>query len=158
MKPEKRSGFMLTKQRKLLCLALCTIWQLDKRQTNCDGIYLPADAKLAGQAELTEPTALQFVSGTQLVIQANPTGEIEFNLPPAKTLTAAAEGALPLPNLTLASVEATAPNGSNRRLVNIEALWAQDLSNNQESSIQVAFGIIWRMNARTLLGCEAVSL
>lgn len=77
---------------------------------NCDGIYLPAGAKLAGQPELTEPVALQFVSGTQLVAKTNPDGEIEFNLPPAKTLTASADSALPIPNLTLASVEATAPN------------------------------------------------
>ncbi|GAP94167.1 hypothetical protein NIES2104_06770 [Leptolyngbya sp. NIES-2104] len=77
---------------------------------NCDGIYLPAGAKLAGQPELTEPVALQFVSGTQLIAKANPNGEIELNLPPAKMLTASAESALPIPNLTLASVETTAPN------------------------------------------------
>lgn len=77
---------------------------------NCDGVYLAAGSKLAGQPELTEPLALQFVSGTQLVATTNPNGEIEINVPPAKTLTASAESALPIPNLTLASVEATAPN------------------------------------------------
>lgn len=77
---------------------------------NCDGIYLPTGAKLAGQAELTEPSALQFVSGTQLVAKTNAAGEIELNLPPAKTLTAASQTALPIPNLTLASIESTTPN------------------------------------------------
>lgn len=77
---------------------------------NCDGFYLPAGAKLVGQPELTEPVALQFVSGTQLTAKTNPDGEIELNLPPAKTLTASADSPLPIPNLTLASVETTAPN------------------------------------------------
>ncbi|BAU11842.1 hypothetical protein LEP3755_23450 [Leptolyngbya sp. NIES-3755] len=77
---------------------------------NCDGIYLPTGAKLAGQPERTEPIALQFISGTQLVATTNANGEIELNVPPAKTLTASAETALPIPNLTLASVETTAPN------------------------------------------------
>lgn len=77
---------------------------------NCDGIYLPAGAKLAGQAELTEPSALQFVSGTQLVAKTNAAGEIELNLPPAKTLTTTSQTALPIPNLTLASIESTTPN------------------------------------------------
>lgn len=92
-----------------------TLYYLATGQTtdddwNCDAVYLPAGTKLAGQPELTEPVALQFVSGTQLVAKTNPSGEIEFNLPPAKTLTASAESALPIPNLTLASVEATTPN------------------------------------------------
>ncbi|MBD1821759.1 hypothetical protein H6F51_04495 [Cyanobacteria bacterium FACHB-DQ100] len=77
---------------------------------NCDGIYLPTGAKLAGQPELTQPVALQFVSGTQLTITSNPDGEIELNLPAAKTLTASPDSTLPIPDLTLASVEATAPN------------------------------------------------
>lgn len=77
---------------------------------NCDGIYLPTGAKLAGQSELTQPIALQFVSGTQLTITSNPDGEIELSLPPAKTLTASPESTLSIPDLTLASVEATAPN------------------------------------------------
>ncbi|MBD1843471.1 hypothetical protein H6F89_08690 [Cyanobacteria bacterium FACHB-63] len=77
---------------------------------NCDGIYLPTGAKLAGQPELTQPIALQFVSGTQLTITSNPEGEIELNLPAAKNLTASPDSTLPIPDLTLASVEATAPN------------------------------------------------
>jgi hypothetical protein len=77
---------------------------------NCDGIYLPTGAKLAGQAELAEPSVLQFVSGTQLVAKTNAAGEIELNLPPAKTLTATSQTALPIPNLTLASIESTTPN------------------------------------------------
>ncbi|MBW4528746.1 MAG: hypothetical protein KME18_26885 [Phormidium tanganyikae FI6-MK23] len=93
-----------------------TLYYLATGQTtdddwNCDAVYLPAGAKLAGQPELTEPIALQFVSGTQLVAKTNPTGEIEFNLPPAKTIIASADSSLPIPtNLTLASVEATTPN------------------------------------------------
>lgn len=77
---------------------------------NCDGIYLPTGAKLAGQPELTEPSVLQFVSGTRLVAKTSPTGEIELNLPPAKTLTAATQTAFPIPDLALGSIESTPAN------------------------------------------------
>ena len=56
---------------------------------DCDGIYLPSDAKVAG---LTTPEggsssalAYKIVNGTRLIAKANPeTSELQFNVPPAK--------------------------------------------------------------------------
>lgn len=76
---------------------------------NCDAVYLPTGTKLAGLPELTEPTAAQFVSGTQFTATTNATGELEFNVPASKFVKAD-EGSLPIPNLTLAAIQATAPN------------------------------------------------
>lgn len=70
---------------------------------------LPTRKTIAGQPELTEPVAAQFVSGSQLVAKINAAGELVFNLDPAKLLKAG-EGNLMIPNLTLASVETTTPN------------------------------------------------
>jgi hypothetical protein len=54
--------------------------------------------------------ALKIVPGTQLVAKTNvDTGVIEFNVPPAKVLKAG-EGTLPIPELTLAEVDAQIPN------------------------------------------------
>ncbi|QIR35795.1 hypothetical protein HCG51_02850 [Tolypothrix sp. PCC 7910] len=84
---------------------------------NCDGVYLPAGVKIAGlipgdtQAqELTEPLALKFVPGTQLVAQTNPqTGAIELNVPPAKVFKAS-DTTWTIPNLSAADVSAQLPN------------------------------------------------
>lgn len=53
---------------------------------NCQGVYLPNDAKVAG-VNLAKATAAKIVAGSELVISRNPETEaIEFNLPPYKFL------------------------------------------------------------------------
>lgn len=53
---------------------------------NCQGVYLPNDAKVAG-VNLDGATAAKIVAGSELVISKNPETEaIEFNLPPYKFL------------------------------------------------------------------------
>jgi hypothetical protein len=47
----------------------------------------------------TKPLALKVTSGAQFTAKANPTGDLEFNLHPAK-LFKAGEGNLPIPDLT----------------------------------------------------------
>jgi hypothetical protein len=84
---------------------------------NCDGVYLPSGAKVAGLTlgdtqgiELTQPVALKIVPGTQLVAKTNvDSGAIEFNVPPAKVFKAG-ETTLPVPELSLAEVDAQIPN------------------------------------------------
>ncbi len=83
---------------------------------NCDGVYLPTGAKVAGLngdtqgIELTQPVALKIVPGTQLVATTNAeTGVIEFNVAPAKVLKSG-EGNLSIPELSLAEVDAIEPN------------------------------------------------
>lgn len=56
---------------------------------DCDGIYLPSDAKVAGlktpEGESSTALAYKIVNGTRLVAKANPeTSELQFNVPPAK--------------------------------------------------------------------------
>ncbi|MHC5598799.1 MAG: hypothetical protein ACYTXC_23155 [Nostoc sp.] len=69
--------------------------QSTKNNWDCDGIYLPNDAKVAnftsspnGQGEeLTGAAALKILDGTQLVIKTNPaTAGIELNVPTVKVL------------------------------------------------------------------------
>ncbi len=57
-----------------------------KKEWDCDGIYLPNDAKTAGvspdgqKQELSGPVAVKIADGTQLIIQTNPdTPAVEFN-------------------------------------------------------------------------------
>lgn len=84
---------------------------------NCDGVYLPTGAKVAGLSfdrtqgiELTQPVAIKIVPGTQLVATTNAeTGTIEFNVAPAKVLKSG-EGNLSIPELSLAEVDAQVPN------------------------------------------------
>ncbi len=81
---------------------------------NCDGIYLPTGTKVAGlpiASELTEPVALKVTSGAQFVARANPAGDLEFNLNPAKIFKAG-EGNLSIPDLTPAAIESTKPNAA----------------------------------------------
>ncbi|KAF3890269.1 MULTISPECIES: hypothetical protein [Nostocales] len=89
---------------------------------DCDGIYLPNDAKVAGinlpapvageteQGAATQPFALKIVDGTQLVARTNPiTGEVELNAPVAGVI-APGEPNWSIPNLSQAEVSAQVPN------------------------------------------------
>ncbi len=80
---------------------------------NCDGVYLPSGAKVAGLAqgqELGEPVAFKIVGGTQLVAKADPeTGTVEFNVPPAKVFKTG-EVNWAIPTLSQAEIEAQVPN------------------------------------------------
>ena len=81
---------------------------------DCDGIYLPAGTQLVlspntPAQELTEPTAVKFVDGTQSVARTNPaTGAIELNVQPAKVFNAAKSDWL-LPVLSQADIDAQVP-------------------------------------------------
>lgn len=61
---------------------------------DCDGIYLPAGTQVvlgpnAVAQELTEPTVVKFVDGTQSIARTNAaTGGIELNIAPAKVFKA----------------------------------------------------------------------
>lgn len=78
----------------------------------CDGIYLPNDAKIAGFDLTGESSALKFLDGTQLVATSNSeTGEIELNLPSAlTTLIKAGEKGWSIPTLAQADIDAQTPN------------------------------------------------
>ena len=84
---------------------------------NCDGVYLPSGAKVAGLTssdpqgeELGEPLAIKIVPGTQLVAKTNPeTNAVEFSVAPAKFFKAG-EGKWNVPNLVQADIDSQKPN------------------------------------------------
>ncbi len=76
-------------------------------------VYLPAGSQvtLGGAVqEITEPVAVSFVPGTQLIVTADPdTGAIEFNAPASGVLKAA-DTDWTIPTLTAAEVTTQVPN------------------------------------------------
>ncbi|MGI0487829.1 hypothetical protein ACN4EK_20505 [Pantanalinema rosaneae CENA516] len=97
-----------------------TLYYLGNRETTdddytCAGVYLPAATQVAfspltAVETLTDPLALKFVEGTQLVVATNPTtGAIELNVPPAQTLKSGESG-WAIPVLTQADIDAQPPN------------------------------------------------
>ncbi|HBB34699.1 MAG TPA: hypothetical protein DDZ80_00830 [Cyanobacteria bacterium UBA8803] len=65
--------------------------QTTKNKWDCEGVYLPSDAKTTHEQgqDLTGAVAVKIVDGTQLVVTRNPeTNTIEFNVPPAKVIKA----------------------------------------------------------------------
>ncbi|MBD2514216.1 hypothetical protein H6G93_04185 [Nostoc sp. FACHB-973] len=87
--------------------------QITENEWDCDGVYLPIGSKVSSIAdaqELTEPLAIKFVDGTQLVAKTNPeTGTFEFNVNPAKVFKAG-EPNWSIPNLSQADIDAAIPN------------------------------------------------
>jgi len=79
----------------------------------CVGVYLPGSSKIAsgtGQQELTDPVAVKFVPGTQLIASANPdTGVVNFNVPALGTFKVN-EIDWSIPTTTQAEIDAQAPN------------------------------------------------
>ncbi|GAB1543511.1 hypothetical protein NUACC21_61860 [Scytonema sp. NUACC21] len=85
---------------------------------DCDGIYLPNDAKVAGVTLPTpapettgqQPFVLKIIDGTKLVARTNPvTGELELNAPIAGAI-APGEPNWTIPNLSQAEVSTQIPN------------------------------------------------
>lgn len=87
---------------------------------DCDGVYLPSGAQVAGlnlaageptqgQA-LTEPLAVKIFDGAELVVTSNPnTGELALNIKPTQVFKAG-EGTWAIPNLSQAEIDAQVPN------------------------------------------------
>lgn len=76
---------------------------------DCDGIYLPSDAKVAG-LDLGGAGVAKIVDGTRLVIGSDPTtSSIQFNAPLAGVYKAD-ELTWSVPDLTQADLDTQAPN------------------------------------------------
>jgi hypothetical protein len=89
--------------------------QTTKKKWDCEGVYLPSDAQLAGIStyeqgqEVEGPVAVKIADGTQLVIKTNAdTGAIEFSIPP-KVLKAG-EANWFIPNVSQAVIDARVAN------------------------------------------------
>ncbi len=90
--------------------------QSTKSNWDCDGFYLPKDAKLAalipdGQVqEFTEPVAIKIPDGTKLTIKTNPdNAAIEINIPHAQ-IVKANEVNWFIPNVSQALINTRVPN------------------------------------------------
>jgi hypothetical protein len=89
-------------------LYLLSDGQTTDEDWNCEGIYLPNDAKLAG-LDLNSAVAVKVLNGTKSVIKTNPdTGVYELNLPPAKIFKAG-EANWDIPDLAQASLDVQYP-------------------------------------------------
>lgn len=82
---------------------------------DCDGILLPAGTQATFGSgvpaqQLSEPTAIKVVDGTQLIVRTNPaTGGIELNVAPAKVFKAG-EVNWSIPALSQVDINAQAPS------------------------------------------------
>lgn len=92
-----------------------------KAKWDCDGFYLPTDAKIAtltndGQPqELTGPVAVKIPDGSQLVIKTNPeTAAIEINVPNAKIVQGTDVNWF-IPNVSQALIDARVPNAPSKK-------------------------------------------
>lgn len=80
---------------------------------DCDGLYLPSDAKIAGfNLTGSDPVALKVLDGSRLVATTNPdTGEMELNLPLALTqLVKPGDVDWSMPAMAQADIDAQVPN------------------------------------------------
>lgn len=112
-KPQK-SFFPNANQSTLFYLA---DGEVTDDEWNCDGVYVPAGAKVSGLTagdtpgqELAEPLALKLVPGSQLITTTNPdTGAIEFNVPPIQVFKAG-ETNWQIPTLSQADIDTKSPD------------------------------------------------
>jgi len=95
--------------------------QSTKAKWDCDGFYLPNDAKIAdlsivSQAqEFTGPVAVKIPDGSQLVIKTNSeTGLIEVNVPNSK-IVQANEANWFIPNVSQALIDTRVPNAPSKK-------------------------------------------
>ncbi|MBD2450182.1 hypothetical protein H6G76_24080 [Nostoc sp. FACHB-152] len=83
---------------------------------DCDAVYLPNDAQVAG-LNLTpgEPALLKLTDGAQLIATTNPmTQEIQFTVSPALMEVLKPEQVTwPVPNLSQANIDIQIPNAPN---------------------------------------------
>jgi hypothetical protein len=86
--------------------------QATKNNWDCDGFYLPNDAKVnsLSNGELIGPVAIKIPDGSKLVIKSNPdTAAIEVNVPNAKVVKAQ-EVKWFIPNISQAFIDTRTPN------------------------------------------------
>ncbi|AFZ27550.1 hypothetical protein Cylst_5541 [Cylindrospermum stagnale PCC 7417] len=95
--------------------------QTTKRKWDCDGFYLPNDAKIIGLSpdgqaqEFLGPVAVKIADGSQLVIKTNPeTAVIEINVPNAQVVKTDAVNWF-IPNVSQALIDTRLPNAPSKK-------------------------------------------
>ena len=102
-----------------------------KKEWDCDGIYLPSDAKTAGvspdgqEQELSGPVAVKIADGTQLIIQTTPdTPAVEFNTPVTKVFKVGEVNWF-IPNVPQAVIDTRVSNAPADKITKKNQLFAQ---------------------------------
>ena len=105
--------------------------QATKDKWDCEGVYLPNDAKTTlfnadGKSEEANgPIAIKISDGSQLVVKTNPiTGAFEFNVPPTKVVKAD-EDKWFIPNVAQILIDNRVPNAPGVKIVDATDLVGQ---------------------------------
>ncbi len=103
-----------------------------KEKWDCNGVYLPNDAKLTAISsnqqgeELAGPGAIKIVNGTQLVVKTNPdTSAVELNIPPTQVFKAGDLNWF-IPNVTSATIDTRVANAPTAKIANKKQLVVQN--------------------------------
>ncbi|MBV8887897.1 MAG: hypothetical protein JO235_28410 [Chroococcidiopsidaceae cyanobacterium CP_BM_RX_35] len=111
--------------------------QTTKKNWDCDGVYLPSDAKATTissdrqSQELRGPVAVKIADGTKLVVKANlATSTVEFNVPPNEVLKSG-EANWFVPKVSQAVIDSRVVNAPAIKIANASQLAA---SRNSEPS------------------------
>lgn len=105
--------------------------QATKDKWDCDGVYLPNDARTTvfnadgNSEEASGPIAIKIADGSQLVVTTNPiTGAVEFNVPPTKVVKAG-EGKWFIPNVAQILIDNRVPNAPGVKIADATNLVGQ---------------------------------
>lgn len=98
--------------------------QTTKEKWDCNGVYLPNDAKLRAISsnqqgeELAGPGAIKIVDGTQLVAKTNPDNSaVELNIPPTQVFKAGDLNWF-IPNVTSVTIDTRVANAPTAKIAN----------------------------------------
>lgn len=108
--------------------------QATKDKWDCEGVYLPNDAKTTffiadgKREEANGPIAIKISDGSQLVVKTNPiTGAFEFNVPPTKVVKDG-EDKWFIPNVAQILIDNRVPNAPSVKVANATDLVGQENS------------------------------
>jgi len=111
-----------------------------KEKWDCNGIYLPNDAKLTAISsnqqgeELAGPGAIKIVNGTQLVAKTNPdTSAVELNIPATQVFKAGDLNWF-IPNVTSATIDTRVANAPTAKITEKKQLVVQ--KNLEQNTVQ----------------------
>ena len=102
-----------------------------KKKWDCNGVYLPNDAKLTAISsnkqgeELAGPGVIKIVNGTQLVAKTNPdTSAVELNIPPTQVFKAGDLNWF-IPNVSQATIDTRVANAPSAKITRKNQLVVQ---------------------------------
>lgn len=97
--------------------------QTTKKKWDCNGIYLPSDAKTTvNSQEVGGPVAIKILDGSQLVVKTNPdTSAIEFSVPPTQVFKAGELNWF-IPNVSQSAIDTRVANAPTAKMAKVNNL------------------------------------